>query len=299
MPNLRNWLGLTAIVMAWGSAFLLINIAVKEIDPLVITAIRLWIGVVLMGLAVWLLGRQFPTDPSHWGYFLLMAIFGNCLPFYLIAWGQQFIDSGEAGILMATVPLQVVLMAHFFIPSERLNWWRSVGYIIGFMGVVILFEPGQLSGSLTGEVQTGRLAVFAGGICYAISTILAQKQPSKDPYSAALGVLILASVLSAAAILFTGTPMPVAASPAAILSVAGLGVFATGGAMVLYFYLAHHGGAGFLSLTNYLVPCVAAAIGAWVAGETLGISSFLALAIILIGIAISQRQRRTPTERLS
>lgn len=289
MPNLRNWLGLAAIVMAWGSAFLLINIAVEDIDPLVITAVRLWIGVILMGFTVWLLGRQFPTDPRHWGYFLLVAIFGNCLPFYLIAWGQQFIDSGEAGILMATVPLQVVLMAHFFIPSEQLNWWKGLGYVIGFVGVIILFEPSQFSSALSSDAQAGRLAVFAGGICYAISTILAQKQPSKDPYSAALGVLILASVLSAAAMFVTATPIPFTASTAAMLSVAGLGVFATGGAMVLYFYLAHHGGAGFLSLTNYLVPCVAAAIGAWVAGETLGTSGFVALAIILIGIAISRR----------
>jgi drug/metabolite transporter (DMT)-like permease len=294
MPKLRNWLGLAGIVMAWGSAFLLINIAVEDIDPLVITAVRLWIGVILMGFTVWLLGRPFPTNPRHWGYFLLVAIFGNCLPFYLIAWGQQFIDSGEAGILMATVPLQVVLMAHFFIPSERLNGWRGLGYIIGFVGVIILFEPSQLSGLLSADAQAGRLAVFAGGICYAISTILAQKQPTKDPYSAALGVLILASILSATAMLVTNTPITLSASPAAMLSVAGLGVFATGGAMVLYFYLARHGGAGFLSLTNYLVPCVAAAIGAWVAGETLGTSSLVALVIILIGIAISQRHRKTP-----
>ena len=291
MQLLRNWLGLAAIVMAWGSAFLLIGIAVREIDPVVITACRLWIGVVLMGATVWLMGRNFPTNPRHWLYFFLVAVFGNCLPFYLIAWGQQFIASGEAGILMATVPLQVVLMAHFFIPSERLTWWRSLGYLVGFVGVVILFEPSQMGNLLSSEALSGRIAVFAGGICYAISTILAQRQPSNDPYTAALGVLIIASALMAVVMLVTQTPIPAAASRAALMSVAGLGVFATGGAMVLYFYLARHGGAGFLSLTNYLVPCVAAAIGAWVADEQLARSSLLALVVILIGIAISQRRR--------
>lgn len=294
MPAPRHWFGLVGLVTIWGSAFLLINIAVAEIDPLLITAARLWIGLAVMTGTLILMGKRFPV--RHWSYFLLMALTGNCLPFYAITWGQQFIDSGEAGILMAMVPLQVVLLAHFFIPTERLNWRRGLGFFVGFIGVIILFDPASLTGLLASEAQTGRLAVFAGGVCYAVATVLAQKQPTEDPYQAAFGSILVASLLMAVVMVATDTPISLRASEAALLSVAGLGVFATGGATVLYFYLARQSGAGFLSLTNYLVPCLAVAIGAWVAGENLAASTLVALPIILAGIAISQSRppRRAP-----
>ena len=293
MPAPRDWLGLLGIVIIWGSAFLLINIAVAEMDPLVITAGRLWIGLLVMAATMQLMGKRFPVNPYHWPYFLTMAVMGNCLPFYLIAWGQQFIDSGEAGILMAMVPLQVVVLAHLFIPSERLNWMRGLGFLVGFIGVIILFDPTSLTGLLGGDAQTGRLAVFAGGTCYAVATVLAQRQPTEDPYQAALGSVFVACLVMAVAMAVTRTPISLGASRAAMLSVLGLGIFATGGATLLYFYLARQAGAGFLSLTNYLVPCMAAALGAWVAGEALARNTLVALPVILAGIAISQR--RPPT----
>lgn len=291
MPAPRNWFGLAGLVAIWGSAFLLINIAVAELDPLAVTAVRLWIGLTVMAMAVRLMGKRFSVNPRHWPYFLAMAVMGNCLPFYLITWGQQFIDSGEAGILMALVPLQVVLLAHFFIPTERLNWMRGLGFSVGFVGVIILFDPTNLTGLLSDDAQAGRLSVFAGGICYAVATVLAQRQPTDDPYQAALGSVFVASLLMAVAVAVTGTSITLRAGPAALLSVLGLGVFATGGATLLYFYLARQSGAAFLSLTNYLVPCLAAAIGAWVAGETLARNTLVALVVILAGIAISQRSQ--------
>lgn len=293
MPAPRHWFGLLVLVAIWGSAFLLINVAVAELDPLAVTAVRLWIGLVVMAALLLLTGKRLTVNPRHWPYFLATALMGNCLPFYFITWGQQFIGSGEAGILMAMVPLQVVVLAHFFIPTERLNWMRGVGFFVGFIGVIILFDPTSLTGLIRGDAQSGRLAVFAGGVCYAVATVLAQRQPTDNPHQAALGSVLVASILMAVAMAVTGTPVSLNASPAALLSVLGLGVFATGSATLLYFHLARQGGAGFLSLSNYLIPCVAAAIGTWVAGETLARNTLVALVIILVGIAISQRRQST------
>lgn len=217
-----------------------------------------------------------------------MAIVGNCMPFFLITWGQQFITSGEAGILMAVVPLQVIALAHFFVPGDRLTPARIAGFAVGFFGVLLLFEPGSASALLTEENSLAKLAVLAAGSCYAIATILAKRQPNQSPYQTAAGVMIAGSLLMLlAAPVMEPVPTP-PFPPAALVAVAALGLFATGLATVVYFYIAQHAGAGFLSLTNYFVPCVAAALGTWVAGEALGLRTWVGLAIVLAGVATAQ-----------
>ncbi len=294
MPARRwtHWLALMVLVAAWGGAFLLVQIAVATLTPTQITAGRIWIGcLILVGLLL-LVGKRLSLKAAHWRYFLALAVIGNCAPFLLIAWGQQFIASGEAGILMAIVPLQVIVLAHFLIPGERLHWRKVAGFSLGFVGVVILFEPQNVTGLFDQAAAIAKLAVLGGATCYAAAAILAQKQSNRDPHQSAAGVLIIGSVIMLAALLLSEPGLPRQVSPAAGLSVLGLGAFATGLATALYFYLAHHAGASFLSLTNYLVPLFAVAVGTLIAGERLGVNAWGALAIILVGLAISQRSAR-------
>ena len=285
----RQWLALTILVAAWGGAFLLIQIAVASLSPTQITAGRTWIGcVILLGLSL-AAGKGLVRDPRHWRYFIALAIFGNCAPFMLIAWGQQFIASGEAGILMAVVPLQVLVLAHFFIPGEQLHWRKTIGFTLGFLGIIVLFEPQNLAGLFDEAAAVAKLAVLCGATCYAIATVLAQKQPNKDPQQSAAGVLILASLIMLVALIADDPSIPTKVPTAATLAVVGLGAFSTGLATALYFYLAKTAGATFLSLTNYLVPIFAVAMGTLIAGEDLGWNAWGALAIILFGLAMGQR----------
>ncbi|MEI2420329.1 DMT family transporter, partial [Arthrospira platensis SPKY2] len=108
-------------------------------------------------------------DPRHWGYFLAMGISGNALPFLLIAWGQQHVASGEAGILMAMVPLMVIVLAHFLLPGERLNLPRIAGFTLGFAGVVVLIGPQHLGGLLSQDAQLARLALLGATASYAVA----------------------------------------------------------------------------------------------------------------------------------
>ncbi len=291
-PRWPQWLALIILVAAWGSAFLLVQIAVASLSPTQITAGRIWIGCAILVSLTLLAGKRLPREMSHWRYFIALAVFGNCAPFMLIAWGQQFIASGEAGILMAVVPLQVIVLAHFFVPGEELHWRRVLGFSLGFAGVIVLFEPQNLAGLFTAAASVAKLAVLGGATCYAIATILAQKQPSRDPQQSAAGVLILSSLMMLAVLLGTEANMPEDVPLAAMLAVVALGAFATGLATAVYFYLAKTAGAAFLSLTNYLVPIFAVAVGTLVAGEQLGVNAWAALAIILVGLAMGQRSPR-------
>lgn len=272
----------------WGSAFLVIEYAVAGLTPAWITAGRIWVGTVVLLAVVFARRRGFSVSRRDWKYFALMALVGNCMPFFLITWGQQFITSGEAGILMAVVPLQVIALAHFVVPGDRLTAARIVGFVIGFFGVLLLFEPGSARALFTEDNSVAKLAVLAAGSCYAIATVLAKLQPNQSPYQTAAGVMIAGSLMMALAAPVM-EPVPTAPfPPAALVAVAALGLLATGLATVVYFYVAQHAGAGFLSLTNYFVPCVAAALGTWVAGEALGLRTWLGLAVVLSGVATAQ-----------
>lgn len=288
-PHWRQWLALLFLVAAWGSAFLLVQIAVTSLTPVQITAGRMWIGCAILVGLLFINGKRLSAARDHLPYFIALAIFGNCAPFMLIAWGQQFIASSEAGILMAIVPLQVILLAHFLIPGERLHWRKILGFTLGFAGVVILFEPQSMAALFDEASALAKLAVLAGATCYAIAAILAQKQPNKDAHQSAAGVLVLSSLIMLIALVITDPTPPSHIPPAAVLSVIALGAFATGLATALYFYLAKTAGASFLSLTNYLVPIFAVAMGTLVADEDLGINAWGALIVILVGLGIGQR----------
>lgn len=296
-----HWLALLALVLFWGSAFLLIAIALPEFSALQIAGARILIAALtLLGVCLWL--RQgLPRERRQWGFFLAMGLTGNALPFLLIAWGQQHVASGEAGILMAMVPLMVIVLAHFLLPGERLNLPRIVGFSLGFAGVVVLIGPQHLGGLLTQDAQLARLALLGATASYAVAAILAQYQPNRDMLQSATGTLLSAGALMLAALVAAGElrpPMP--ASPGPVMAILGLGLLCTAAANLVFFWLARRSGAPFLSLSNYLVPCVAVLLGTVFAGERLPADAWLALLLILAGLAWSQfggRPPRTPARQ--
>jgi drug/metabolite transporter (DMT)-like permease len=113
--RLLDWLALLALVAMFGSAFLLTKIAVQEIPPLMVVAGRIVIGAILLLVIAYAQGDRLSTLKPYWPILLALALTGNCIPFFVITWGQQYVDSSLAGILMAMMPLTTVVLAHFFV----------------------------------------------------------------------------------------------------------------------------------------------------------------------------------------
>ena len=90
---LLHWILLLALVVMWGSSFMLTKVAVSAIAPSSVVAGRLVVAAAVLGFALMVLGRRLPRWGRHWVFFIAMAVMGNCLPFWLISWGQQAIDS--------------------------------------------------------------------------------------------------------------------------------------------------------------------------------------------------------------
>ena len=288
----RDWLLLLTLVVTWGSAFLLNQIALESFPPTTLAAFRLIIGAIVLIIAMWWYGISWHSNLKLLGYFLAMAVIGNALPYFLIAWGQQYVSSGLAGILMAVMPLATLFLAHFFIPSEPLNTHRVVGFAFGFTGIVILMGPQTLLEiSNAGSTLLAQLAILGGALCYALGTIIARLRPESDDLLTATMVLILAGLVTLPTSLLIESPWIKPTSIAAISAIALLGLIATGLATVVYFKLLRSAGATFLAQMNYLIPVWALAAGVVFLNEQVTPKTALALLVILFGIGISQSRR--------
>jgi drug/metabolite transporter (DMT)-like permease len=288
---------LAALVAMWGSAFLFTKVAVSALPPETVVAGRLAIAAIGLTALLLALGKALPRGRRLWLFFLALAVLGNALPFWLISWGQQRIDSGLAGILMAIMPLTTLVLAHFFVVGERLNPVRLAGFVLGFIGIVALVGPeALLELEVGGTALLSELSVLGGAVCYAVNTIVARRRPPSDPLAAGAGVMILASAITIPLALAGGPPPVDTIPPTAAFAVAVLGIVSTALATVVYFKLVSAAGPTFVSLINYLIPLWAVVVGMVFLGETPEWRALGALALILSGIALSELGRRTRVE---
>jgi drug/metabolite transporter (DMT)-like permease len=285
-----DWLMLMALTVMWGSAFLLTKIAVSGLPHDLVVGGRLLLASLLLLPAALLFARTRPQGARLWLYLILIAFFGNALPFFLIAWGQRSIDSGLAGILMAVMPLVTLGLAHYLVPGERLTTSKILGFAFGFAGIVVLTGPEVLLDTVDGQGKLlPMLAVLGGAVCYAIAATLARLRPPSDAVTTAAATTVIATFMVLPVIVSkSGTSAVLDATPAELVAIVLLGTFSTAVAAIVYFRLINSAGPTFVSQLNYLIPPWAVLVGIVFLGESPMISHLYALGLILLGIFFTQ-----------
>ena len=259
-------------------------LSVETIDPVSVVFYRLVLGALILAIVVVARGDKLPRDRRIWGGFFIMAIAGNALPFFLISWGQQTVDSGVAGMIMAIMPLMTMVFAHFFVDGENLNRYKLIGFVLGITGVTLLLGPVFEGG---GRAFWSGLAIFTAACCYAVNSILIKRLPSYSPMVGAYGVLLMASLIMLP--IWLGLSIDnTDVSQSSIISVIWMGIGPTGIATILLFVVIERAGPTFLSTINYLIPVVAFLCGAWLLNESAGWMHVVALITILSGIAMTR-----------
>ena len=291
-PTLRDWAMLLVLTLLWGSAYAFIKHAVISFSPAALILVRIGGAAILLTGWTYARGHRLPPlNDKRWLWFGALGLFGNTLPFFLISWGQQTIDSSLTGILIATMPLSTIALAHVFVPGERMNARRLAGFLLGFAGVVVLLGPVALQG-LGGSGLLAQIGVLCAAICYGINAVLARLLPDTPPSLSGAGMLIMGALLSLPFGVWDLTHMP-AAPASAWMSVFWLAVGPTALASVLLMQIARTAGPSFLATVNYMTPVAAVATGLLI-GETLGWNALLALAIILAGVWIARKKAVLP-----
>jgi drug/metabolite transporter (DMT)-like permease len=289
-PRAADYGLLMAISLVWGSSFMAIKIAVDHgMPPLTLAALRIGLGSAMLLAIAKIRGQSFPSSASPaglrvWIRILLLGIVGNSLPFFLIAWGEQTTPSQLAGILMATIPLMVVILAHFFTHDEKLSPAKLIGVTLGFLGVAALIGIDALRG--LGAQVTGQLLIVGGCVSYSLYGVSARKLP-KLPAEMLIGSVLLAGFLAMLPVwLIHDRPWALDWDRSAVTAVVWLGLLSTGGSNLLFYLILRKAGAGFASFNNYIVPIIALAYGYLWLGEKPHLNALLALLLILAGLAL-------------
>jgi drug/metabolite transporter (DMT)-like permease len=286
-PTLRHWALLFYLVIFWGFAFGLIAVALDYFHPVALVWARLALGALVMWCVFWLRGLALPTDSSALTHMTVLAVTGNVLPFVLIAWSEQYVASGEVGLLMALMPITTLVMGHYLLTHEKFTRTRLLGVVLGLIGVFLLMgEEWWLSES---EMKLwGQLAALLATVCYAANGVYAKRIPAMDPVVLSAGSLSIGSLLLFLPMLWFQDWRDPSAAVNAWLALLVLGTLATGVATWVYFVVVGEVGPGFLSTINYLIPGVAFLVGITVLSEPAAWPQFVALFLILGGVWLIQ-----------
>jgi drug/metabolite transporter (DMT)-like permease len=284
---------LMLLALIWGASFMLIKIADRQLAPATLILGRLGSAALLLAaIAVVRLGPRATLNELRgaWGWLVVVGLVNTAVPFWLLSWGEKRIDSGLASIIQGAVPIFNALLAFGFFREARVVGVRLLGLAVGFVGVALLVGA-QPHGKLLAA-----LAVVGMALCYAIGTLLAGRHLRGTP---PLVVALASTAVSTVAAL----PAGVVQAPSAmwhgetIAAILVLGFVGTAIAYLLFFALIQRAGANYATLVTYLVPPIALAYGAIFLDESFGLTAFVALALVLVGVALATGSVRLASRR--
>ena len=297
-PGAANWAKLLFLGVIWGASFMAVTVALQGFGPMSIAALRIFSAALCLLVLVYAMGIGLPSLRTRdgraiWACALGMGFFTNALPFSLLSWGQTYVASGFAGVCMAVVPLFVLPLAHVLVPGEQMTLRRTISFLIGFAGVVVLIGLDAFRSAGTDFESLARLACLGASLCYAIGSIITRLCPQVNMLSLSAAALSCGALIIVPAALWQeGLPQNLPPRDA-LLAVAYLGLVPTALAQVLLVQVARSAGPAFLSTVNYQVPVWAVLFGALILNESLPPQLFAALALILGGLVLS----RAPAHR--
>ena len=295
---IRLYIISAVIVFVWGTAYTMVGHAIHYIAPAWIAAFRTALAALVLVLYVFIRGRRFPPlRDKVWLWYIALGFMGMAGPFYLIARGQVHVESGMAGILAGFMPLITIVLAHFFVSGERLNIKKAIGFMLGFIGIVILFLPDVSDLALVSNWRSQALIVLAAG-CYAAATIIAKRAPHVPPSVGAAMMAIFGAIMSFIFACFTGFPESIPPM-SATLAIIGLAVGSTGLANILFLRLVQETGPSFVARINYLVPICSLIAGMIFLAEPFQWRSAIAMAVVISGLVVAGSAKKTVIANLS
>ena len=289
--NFYKWFYFILLVILFGSAFLLIEISLKSFSPSIIAFTRVFLAAVI--LLFYSLIKKYSFDFIRNNFILLfvLGLSGTSIPFFLISWAQQTINSSETGILIGFMPIFTVLGSHFYFKYEKLNIKTFFGFMLGFLGLFILLLNNDSSISIHDNFLA-KFAVILGAFFYALNALLVKKIDGVHVIPLSASVMLFSSFQLFVLLFLNNDFYNINFNfyLDSIISLLAMSVFSTALATVIYYKIIHNYGPSFLSLVNYPIPIFAFFIGVVFLKESANILSIISLFLIIASIYLSQKK---------
>lgn len=279
-----DWLIFFGLGFIWGSSYLFIKLAVDDFGTFTLVFLRLLVGAALLWVCVRIAKQALPRERRIYGHLLVMAVINITIPFLLITWAEQSVDSSLAAILTSPVPLFAIVLSALFLHDEPLRVNGVVGLVVGFVGVVLVTSRGLTA---EGSSLTGELALLGAAFSYACGAVYSRRNVRGVPpmIPAVFQVTFATIIVGVVAILFehpwTATP-----DAQAVFSILWLGLLGSGMAYLAVFRLFAAWGATRTTLVAYLIPVVGIVLGYLVLAEPVDGRIIIGTALVIAGVGL-------------
>jgi drug/metabolite transporter (DMT)-like permease len=279
-----DWLVFLALGFMWGSSYLFIKLAVDDFGTFTLVALRLVVGAILLWTVVRVAKQPLPRERRVYGHLLVMAIVNITIPFLLITWAEQSVESSLAAILTSPVPLFAIVLSAIFLADEPMRVNGVVGLVVGFIGVVIITSRG-LTGA--GSSVVGELALLGAAFSYACGAVYSRRNVrGLAPMIPAVFQVTFAAIITGVVALLFEHPWTATPDTEAIFSILWLGILGSGLAYLAVFRLFAHWGATRTTLVAYLIPVVGIVLGYLVLAEPVDARLIVGTALVIAGVGL-------------
>jgi drug/metabolite transporter (DMT)-like permease len=285
-PKALDYMLLTILALVWASAFFNIKIATYSYGPITIAFLRSFFGTIPLVLICYLRKIKIEAFSKDWYWFAAIGIINLVIPFFLIAYGVQKVQSNLAAILMASTPLTAAVLAHFFTSNEKINLVKSVGILVGFSGIVFLFFDEIL---INENNFFSAFLILFGSCFYVVGGVLTLRISNKKNENVTASICIWATLFLFPISMFIEQPWNLTPRLDSTISLIYLGVFSTGIAWLLRFYILKKNGLVFQAQVAYLIPIFGVILGFIFLKEEITSRVALSLLAVILGIYLVKR----------
>jgi drug/metabolite transporter (DMT)-like permease len=288
--NTKDMSLLLLLSIIWGSAFFNIKIATYSYEPITLALVR----VIFASIPLFLLCRfkkiKIEAFNKDWNWYALIGLCNIAIPFVLIAIGTAKINSYLAAILMSTTPLSGSILAHLFTKDEKLSYLKSLGVLIGFSGIILLFFDKVI---INADNYIYALITILGSTFYCIGGLLTLKLKNKVNENVTTSTTLWSAIFLLPFSLMIESPWNSNPTLQSTLSLLYLGVIATGLAWLIRFRILTVNGLVFQTQVAYLIPIFGIIFGYFLMDEVITWRVIISLVVILIGIYIFKKNNKS------
>jgi len=285
-PRPLDFFLLTLLALIWASAFFNIKIATFSYGPITIAFLRVFFGTIPLLIICFFKKIKIEAFSKDWLWFAVIGFINLVVPFFLIAYGIKNVQSNLAAILMASTPLSATILAHFFIKNEKINLLKSIGILLGFGGIIFLFTDKIL---FNANNIWSAIIIFFASTFYVVGGVLTLKISNKANENVTTSIMIWATIFLLPLSLFFEQPWNLTPRLDSTISLIYLGIFATGMAWLLRFYILKNNGLVFQAQVAYLIPIFGVILGYLFLNEVITLKVIISLIAVIIGIYIVKK----------
>jgi len=285
-PRSIDYLLLSILSLIWASAFFNIKIATYSYGPITIAFFRILLGAIPVIFLCLYKKIKIEAFSKDWLWFASIGIINLVIPFFLIAYGVQKVQSNLAAILMASTPLSATILAHFFTKNEKINYTKIIGVFVGFFGIILLFSDNIL---IDNNNFFYALMILFGSTFYVVGGLLTLKISKKRNENVTASILIWGAIIIFPITMLVEQPWNLNPRLDSTISLIYLGIFPTGIAWLLRFHILKKNGLVFQAQVAYLIPIFGVILGYIFLKEIITTKVLIALVAVIIGFYFVRR----------